>query len=71
MGLKQVYDKDGNYVGKLDDGKIGGSMGNSDPGCVVSILLIFGAAASSLEGHWSMWILIPLSVAMLLWQMFD
>jgi len=71
MGLKKIYDEDGNHVGQLNDGKPVGRMSNSDPGCVLAILLIFGATASCLEGHWSMWILIPLAVAMLLWQMFD
>jgi len=40
MGLKKIYDEDGNHVGQIDDGKSGSSGGNSDPGCVSAILVI-------------------------------
>ena len=44
MGLKKIYDEDGNHVGQIDDGKSGSSGGNSEregPGCVTAILILF------------------------------
>jgi len=66
MGLKKIYDEDGNHVGQIDDGKSFSSESNSDPGCVAVILVIVLAAGTFIEGHWSMWILIPLAAVMLL-----
>mgnify|MGYP006116393071 FL=1 len=66
MGLKKIYDEDGNHVGQIDDGKSFSSGGNSDPGCVSAILVICLAGFTWSEGHWSMWILIPLAAVLVI-----
>ena len=40
MGLKKIYDEDGNHVGQIDDGK-SGSSDQEGPGCVTITLILF------------------------------